>query len=271
MFPLTRKVSEDTDDEPGAEEENEGIEADEACKPLKEQKIVSERIGHWADGLGDNDGRLIKLARWLRWQWERITWAFSDFKRSVRNHIKWHKAMKKLYPWEGFDGLFTVTRTHLEDYLLNEEAFGRAMKVDNSSIVASLKETIELLERMRDHDEYISKRWNEVRSRYPKYGSHIREYIDGSSSFGGDFVAQGSGWAGAEAGKEGREGYFEFVEGKLELVASPDQHETNKLLEDLHQYHREIQDAFDQAEKDLDEDFDRLHRLLKENLYTWWN
>ncbi|MDR2560162.1 MAG: hypothetical protein LBC63_00095, partial [Holophagales bacterium] len=211
------------------------------------------------------------LARWLRWQWERITWAFSDFKRSIRNHIKWHKAMKKLRPWMGNDALSIAMRTHLEDYLLNEEAFGRAMKVDNSSTVASLKETIELLGRMRDSDEYIDKRWVEVQSRYPKYESHIKEYIDGSSYFGGSFVAQGSGWAGMEAGDDGREGYFEFVDGKLELAASPDQHETNRLLEELHQYHQDIQNAFEQAEKDLDEDFDRLHRLLKENLYTWCN
>ena len=93
----------------------------------------------------------------------------------------------------------------------------------------------------------------------------------GSASYSGDFVVQGNGWAGKESGKDTREGYFEFVDGKFELAYSLNQTETDRLLAELVNYHEEINNAYKQAEIDSDKDFERLGELLKENLYTWWN
>ena len=45
----------------------------------------------------------------------------------------------------------------------------------------------------------------------------------------------------------------------------------DRLLAELIQYHEEIDNAYEQAEIDSDNDFERLGELLKENLYTWWD
>ena len=99
----------------------------------------------------------------------------------------------------------------------------------------------------------------------------ITEYGTGGTCCSGDFVAQGGGWAGEESGKDPRAGYFEFVNGRFELADSPDQHETVRLLKELREYHKEIHNAYKQAEIDSDEDFERLSWLMKENLYSWWD
>ena len=65
--------------------------------------------------------------------------------------------------------------------------------------------------------------------------------------------------------------YFEFVNGRFELVNSPDQAETDRLLAELSKYHEEIKNAYKQTEADSDNDFERLGQLLKENLYSWWD
>ena len=59
--------------------------------------------------------------------------------------------------------------------------------------------------------------------------------------------------------------------GKFELTASPNKAETDKLLAQLEEYHKDITAAYRQAEVDSDEDFERLNNLLKENLYSWWD
>jgi hypothetical protein len=238
---------------------------------MTEENIKSQRIGDWFDDFLDDGRRRIKLTTRIQWLWMDLTYAFRNFKRAIRNHAKWHKTMKKLYPWAGDSGLFEVMQTHLQDYILYEEKFGHSLEEYKNNKIATAKETLALLERMGDPDEYTNRRIDEVESRYPKYGSHVIEYQGGGSSSGGDFVAQGNGWVGIEAGSNPREGYFEFVDGKFELAPSPDQPETERLLEELRQYHNEIQCAFRQAENDSDNDFDRLNQLLKENLYSWWD
>jgi hypothetical protein len=61
----------------------------------------------------------------------------------------------------------------------------------------------------------------------------LRGLKDGGSFHSGEFVAQGNGWAGMESGKDPREEYFEFVNGKFELAESPDQAETDRAIAEL--------------------------------------
>ena len=260
--------------QPVGDEDMEGVEEPAAERVdlaglWAEQGIKSQRIGSWYDDV--DDGRRPRLKNRIRWMWRDFTHAFGTFKRTVRNHVKWHKTMKKLHPWAGYDGLFDVMQTHLRDYLLYEEKFGHSVKEYRNNKIATVKETLELLERMSDQDGYWIRRTDEVDSRYPKYGSHVIEYVDGGSSSGGCFVAQGNGWAGIEGGENPREGYFEFVGDKFELAASPDPSKTEKLLEEIMQYAKESHDARKQAEIDSDNDFEKLKQLLKENLYSWWD
>jgi hypothetical protein len=58
---------------------------------------------------------------------------------------------------------------------------------------------------------------------------------------------------------------------KFELIESPNQSETDRLLAQLEKYHEEISTAYTKAEADSDRDFERLCELLKENLYSWWD
>ena len=174
-------------------------------------------------------------------------------------------------PWEGFDGLIDVIQTHLRDYIETEEKYGHSEEEYKKNKIATAKETVEILERMKDPLEYSTKRRDEVESKYPEYQYLITKYETGGTSYSGDFVVQGNGWVGKESGKDPREGYFEFVDGRFELADSPDQTETERLLAELTMYHEEINNAYMQAEVDSDMDFDRLSKLLKENFYTWWD
>jgi len=97
------------------------------------------------------------------------------------------------------------------------------------------------------------------------------EYENGGSSFGGDFIEQGKGWAGIKSGNEPQEGYFEFVNSRLKLAESPHLNETNRLLTEIVKYNDELRNAYKQANMDFEKDIDRLGQLLKENLYTWWD
>ena len=124
---------------------------------------------------------------------------------------------------------------------------------------------------MKNPDNYHDKHSEEVKSRYPEYKGLVTKYIDGGSSFSGDFIAQGNGWTGKESGKDPQEGYFEFVDGVFTLVKSPDQNETERLLLQLEKYHEELHKAYEQGNIDSDKDFERLGQLLKENLYSWWD
>jgi hypothetical protein len=51
------------------------------------------------------------------------------------------------------------------------------------------------------------------------------------------------------------------------LATSPNQQETDRLLDEHKRYREEITAAYKQAEADYDRDFERLGALLKENMY----
>ena len=161
--------------------------------------------------------------------------------------------------------------THLKDYIDTEEKYGHSEEQYRKNKIATAKETVEILKRMRDSDAYYDKRRDEVNSRYPKYKGLVTEYKKGGSSFCGDFISQNNGWAGKESGNAPKAGYFEFINGKFQLTESPDQNETDRLLAELEEYHKEIKNAYKQAAHDSNKDFDRLGELLKENLYSWWD
>ena len=233
-----------------------------------ERKIKAQRIGKMFD---DMDDRKISIFRRISWFWSDVKGVFYDMKYAVRNHFKWRKTVNKLLPWEGFAGLIDVIQTHLRDYIDTEEKYGHSEAEYKKNKIATAKETVEILERMKEPMEYSRRLRDEVDVRYPDYKYLITEYESGSVSYSGDFAAQGSGWAGKESGKDPREGYFEFTDGSFELSASPDQNETNRVLAELMKYYEETQNAYIQAKADSDKDFDRLAELLKENLYTWWD
>ncbi|MCL2153146.1 MAG: hypothetical protein FWH57_09370, partial [Oscillospiraceae bacterium] len=190
---------------------------------------------------------------------------------AVCNRFKWRKIMNQLRPWEGFDGLLRVMQKHLSDYVETEEKFGHSAIEYKERKIATAKETIKILERMNKPDEYSFRRREEVDSLYPDYKQLITRYTCGGVGISGDFIAQGIGWVGIESGNNPREGYFEFVNGRLELTVSPDQTETDMLLVQLREYHEDISAAYLRAELDSEDDFERLNNLLKENLYSWWD
>ena len=236
---------------------------------ITKKKIKAQRIGKMFDDIYEE--RKFSLMTLIKWKWWNIKDWFSNFKYTIRNHIKWHKTMRALRPWAGFDGLIHVMQTHLKDYAETEKQYGHATEEYKNQKIESVRETITLLERMQDPHEYTSRRRNEVEAKYPKYESLITEYEDGGGCYSGYFVAQSGGWTGIESGKNPRIGYFEFVQDQFELADSPDQRETDRLLEELQEYRKEIGIAYEQAETDSDNDFENLGLLLKENLYTWWD
>ena len=166
--------------------------------------------------------------------------------------------------------MLRVMQTHLRDYLNTEEKYGMSEETFKAEKIASVKETLEILARMQEPDEYHIRLLDAVDAKYPKYKYLITKHNTGTT-YSGDFVAQGDGWAGCESGKDPREGYFEFVNGRFELTESPNQLETERLLTELRNYHSERDAAYRQAEVDSEADFERLHLLFKEHLYTWWD
>jgi len=234
-----------------------------------DKTIMSQRIGRMFDDICSDDMK-IPLKTRIGWRWQKFKDFLRNIKHTIRNHIKWHKTMRQLRSWEGFDGLITVMQTHLRDYIGCEEKHGHSDESCKMNKTATVNETVELLERMREPIDYSSRRRDAVEAKYPDYQSLITEY-KASTSVSGDFVAQGNGWVGKESGNNPREGYFEFIDGRFELVASPNQAETDRIIAELREYHQEINNAYNQAEVDSDEDFDRLAKLLKENMYTWWD
>jgi hypothetical protein len=44
-----------------------------------------------------------------------------------------------------------------------------------------------------------------------------------------------------------------------------------RLLAQLDKYQEEVTNAYKQAEVDVQKDFDKLNRLLKEYMYQWWD
>lgn len=142
----------------------------------------------------DDEGkRKIKLKTRLKWRLKHIKESFYDFKYTHRNHKKWHNTMKSLRPWEGFNGLIDVMMTHLNDYVLHEEQNGHSTEEYRNQKIASAKETIELLIRMKEPNDYSNRRRKEVESKYPKYLNLITKYETDGTSVSGDFVAQRGG------------------------------------------------------------------------------
>jgi len=241
-------------------------------KEYSEKKIQSQYIGKISDNLLDrSEKRRFGFKRRLGLKWREIKDTWHDTKHTVRNHFKWRKTMRSIRPWEGFDGLICVMQTHLCEYIATEEKYGHSLDKYKNHKIATAKETVELLERMKDPDAYLGRRREKVKIKYPKYKSLITKYENGGISSSGDFVAQGNGWVGIDAGKDPRKGYFEFVDGKFELVNSPHQIETDRLLTEITKYHEEISNTYIEAENDSDNDFEMLCQLLKENLYSWWD
>jgi len=251
-----------------------GLKENNGCEDdiYSDRNIKSQHIGEMFDDLF-SFGRKHGVSLKTRFAWKRrdIAGRFHDIKYAVRNRIKWRKTLNILRPWEGFDGLFLVMQTHLADYISTEEECGHSHREYKNRKIATAKETVELLSRMREPDEYLHRRREEVEAKYPRYKSLITEYHSGALSSCGDFVAQGKGFSGKESGRNPREGYFEFVDGVFELTDSPDQGETDRLLAELSKYHEDLGDAYRQAEADSDRDFERLGHLLKDNLYSWWD
>jgi hypothetical protein len=240
--------------------------------PIQEHSIKSQRIGKMFDDiLSDDKNVKISLKTRLLWRWLDIKSLFCNLKYTVCNHIKWHKTMKSLRPWEGFDGMLDVMLTHLRDYVSYEEKYGHSAEEYKNKKIEAAKELITLLVRMKAPDEYLPRRQDEIGLKYGRYYHLITEYENGSTGYSGDFVAQGDGWAGIESGTHPRDGYFEFVDNKFELTASPDQNETDKLLAEIRQYYEDTRTTYEQAQADSDKDFDKLGYLLKENLYLWWD
>lgn len=245
---------------------------DSEREKMSARNIKSQHIGKMFDDFFDDSGkRKISAKKRLGWKLRRFKDAYYDCKHSIRNHVKWHKTLKNLRSWNGYDGLMQVMQTQLLDYITTEEKYGVAEEEYKKQKIATAKETVELLKRMAEPDNYIYRRRDEVEKKYPDYKSLITKYECGGGSSSGDFVAQGTGWVGKESGADPREGYFEFVNGRFELADSPDPAETERLLAELAEYHKEIGNVYAQATADSDEDFARLGQLLKENLYSWWD
>ena len=240
---------------------------------MTEQNISSQYIGELFDDIFDRVRTKKKASLKTRLDGKKRLFndGFYDLKRTIRNHMKWHVAMEKLYPWAGFSGMIRVMQTHLYHYVLYEKKFGHSTDEWRAYKIKTAKETIKLLNRIKKPDEYLNRRREEIKTKYPKYQSLITKYKNGGSGSSGDFIAQGNGWVGMEAGKDPREGYFEFINGRFELANSPNQCETDRLLSELRQYHKELDASYKKAETDSDRDFERLLQLLKENMYSWWD
>jgi hypothetical protein len=151
-----------------------------------------------------------------------------------------------------------------------EEKYGHSEESYKEEKIASVKETVAILERMTDPHGYSFRRRDEVDARYPEYVNLISKTNTGTC-YSGDFIRQGNGWTGIEAGCNPREGYFEKNGDLYEVVESPNKTETERLLEEIRQYRRDAIEAYKQAETDSDEDFDRLAVLFKNHLYSWWD
>ena len=236
---------------------------------FSDKNIKSQRIGKLFDSI-EKDNK-ISLKTRMKWRWRDIKNAYHDVCYRRRNRRVWRKTLDEIRPWEGFHGLLTVMQTHLRDYMETEEKHGHSAEEERNRCIASVKKTLDILERMKEPDEYYFRLKAAVDARYPDYKSLITHYNKGGVGSSGNFVAQGGGWVGMEAGKDPRIGYFEFINGKFDLVQSPDQTETDRLITELGQYNKEIQNAYKQAEADLHVDFARLAELLKDNMYSWWD
>lgn len=243
---------------------------EKTSKSRKESPIVSQRMGYMFDKLFEED-RKIKLSTRISWMWRRVTDLYYNIKWSIRNHIRWHRALSSIRPWDGCDGMITVMKEHLQDYLLTEVKYGHSHPEYKKAKMDSVRDTVNLLERMRDSHAYLSRRQDAVESHYPKYLYMITEHEDGSVSYSGDFIDYDAGFVGTESGSNPQEGYFELIDGRFELVYGNDLDEVARLLNQIKSYYKERQEAYDLAQQDSDNDFEKLKQLLQDNMYSWWD
>jgi len=248
-----------------------GLNNEDDESEYSEREIEVQFIGRMFDDIFEKDNDRIPLRTRLSWFQRSISDKLYNAKYSIRNYFKWRKTIRQLRPWEGFSGLIGVMITHLNDYIETEEKYGHSEKEYRKNKIATARETVEILERMKEPDDYLDIPRKKVDAHYPEYKGLVTKYKNGGSSYCGNFIQQGNGWVGKESGSDPRKGYFEFINGKFQLSESPDQNETNRLLTQLDQYHEDIINAYEQGNNNSDKDFERLGQLLKDNMYSWWD
>jgi len=180
--------------------------------------------------------------------WFKLSNCYWNISNTIYNHIKWHKTLKKIRAFNGDEALFEVMQTVLRNFL---------ECTDNPEKQESAKEVIELIERLKVPDMIKAKALSEINSRYPMY-VHRAD---------GKYTRQGDGWAGIHNGEEG---YYRCVNGYMRFCLSPDQAETDRLIKELIQHTTETREASRRSDKETNEAFERLFKLIRENVYTWW-
>jgi ketol-acid reductoisomerase len=166
-----------------------------------------------------------------------------------------------------------LVQRHLKDYLETEVKYGHSEKSYREAKINSVKECLEILERLQK-DKYNENALNEVYSKYPKYKQLITKHSDGCTSYSGEFIALGNGWAGIEAGANPRRGYFECVNGKFELTTISDksvQAEIEQRLDQIERYHADWKKAIKNSDKCMEDDKRRLGELLNQHFFSWWD
>jgi hypothetical protein len=209
----------------------------------------------------------------LQWLGKDICNVYYKVKYTLSNWLKWSKTIAKLRPYEGFEGVLTLTQKHLKDYLEAEIKFGHSEETHKNEKIASVKECLEILERLQK-DDYANCLIEQIDARYPKYQKLVTRYSDESSSYSGDFYPYKNGWVGFESGANPRRGYFEFINGTFESMALSDVHMVNDVEEILNQidnYHADVTDAYKQALTNEKNDKKRLGKILNRHFFTWWD
>jgi hypothetical protein len=236
----------------------------------KEAQPIKQYMGRMFQDILDSK---ITLKMRLSWLGRDISNAWHNFYNTVCNWAKWRKTISRLRPWEGFDGVLTLVQRHLKDYLETEVKYGHSEKSYREAKINSVKECLEILERLQK-DDYNKNALDEVYAKYPKYKQLITDYSDGSTSSSGDFIALGNGWAGIESGANPRRGYFECVNGKMELTAISDesvQVEVEQTLAQIERYHADWKQAIKNATEYVEDDKKRLGELLSQHFFSWWD
>jgi len=239
-------------------------EDDDASRTIIKQYIASPYDFSYLDDIK------ISLRKRLVWKLERLLiWWKRDVLLPVITHIRWHNVLKELRPWVGYSGMIKLMQFMLRHYASYEEQYSCSAKEYKDSAVNSARETADLLERLKEPTEYSSRRRDEVKERYPEYLELRTDYADGSSMKSGYFIPQGKGFVGP-ASEQFESNYFEIVNDRIISLDSPDKLETERLVNEIIKYDKEIDEAYELAQKDLENDFDKLNQLLRENMYYWW-
>lgn len=234
-----------------------------------DKKIISEKMGHMFEFDKTKEPPLERLKDGVVFKYKKAKEAYYDICHIFINHFRWHKTLKQIRPWEGFEGMLRLMETQLKHHIKQTQKHSIASQVYRDKSIKSAATAIRVLRRLRAQD-YLSRRTEQVRAKYPKYKYHITEYTN-STSYSGNFVEYKGGWVGRESGKDPRSGYFEFVNGRLAQKPSPNEAETDKLLAQIDSYNQEMSKAYALAKNDNERDFERLHKILKNSMYTWWD